>query len=215
MGSIAGRVDEHALVELLRAGDEQAFRTLVTAHHRTMTRVARLYVTTAAEAEEVVQEAWVGVLRGLDHFEQRSSLKTWMFRILVNCAKTRGVRERRSLPFSAVGDDAEAGPSVSPDRFRGDDNPWAGHWVAHPGRWSDLPEELLLARETVDRIEQAVDDLPAGQSTVMRLRDIDGWTAAEVCATLDITPSNQRVLLHRARSQVRGALESYLQEAAS
>jgi RNA polymerase sigma-70 factor, ECF subfamily len=205
-------VDELALVERLRQGDEIAFRTLVAAHHRSMAHVARSFVATAADADKVVQEAWLGVLKGLERFEQRSSLKTWIFRILINCAKTRGARERRTVPFSSVAADAAASPSVPPERFRGADNPWAGHWLVHPGRWSALPEDRLMSREVLDVIQTAMDALVPAQRIVMHLRDIDGWTAEEVSDTLDITRGNQRVLLHRTRSRVRSEIESYLEE---
>lgn len=188
---------------------------LVEAYHTSMLRVARLFVPDEAVAEEVVQEAWLGVLRGLDRFEGRSSLKTWVFRILTNRARTRGRREGRSLPFSALGESATAGdePAVDPDRFCPSDDPeWADHWVTFPRDWGELPEERLLARETLSIIGAALEALPPSQREVITLRDVEGWTSEEVCNALEISETNQRVLLHRARSKVRRALEQYFGE---
>jgi len=199
------------LLARVRDGDETAFETLVERYHRPMLTVARAYVRGAAVAEEVVQEAWVGVLRGLDRFEERSSLKTWILRIVANTAMTRGVREARSVPFSALaaGDDE---PAVDPDRFRGPGDPYPGHWVASaaPSDWTQLPEEVLDRRETLSVVTAAVAELPDAQRTVIALRDIHGYSSDEVCEALDVTPGNQRVLLHRARSHVRQALEGHL-----
>jgi RNA polymerase sigma-70 factor (ECF subfamily) len=166
-----------------------------------------------ALAEEVAQETWLGVLRGLDRFEGRSSLKTWLFSILVNRAKTRGQRESRSIPFSALWDpDAEPDePAVEPDRFFPPDHPdWPGHWAAFPKSWDQVPEEALLSQEALAVIQTAVAGLPPSQREVITLRDIQGWTSDEVCNVLNIGETNQRVLLHRARSKVRHALERYL-----
>lgn len=176
-----------------------------------MLAVARAYVRGAAVAEEVVQEAWLGVLRGLDRFEERSSLKTWILRIVANTAMTRGVREARSVPFSAL-DPGDDEPAVDPDRFRGPDDPYPGHWLASaaPSDWTQLPEDVLGARETFAVVTSAVAELPDAQRTVIALRDIHGYSSAEVCQALDLTPGNQRVLLHRARSHVRQALEGHL-----
>lgn len=199
-----------ALVERLRAGDEGAFMELVESYGPTMLRVAGTFVRDRAAAEEVVQEAWVGVLKGIDRFEGRSSLKTWLFSILTNTAKSRGVREARSVPFSALaGAEANADePAVDPDRFLDAEDPTAsGAWAAPPVAW---PEERLLTKETLDRIAAAIDALPPAQGEVIRLRDVEGWSSDEVSATLEITSGNQRVLLHRARSKVRAALEGYL-----
>jgi len=154
-----------------------------------------------AVAEEVVQEAWLGVLKGIGRFEGRSSLKTWVFRIVANTAKTRAEREGRSIPFSSVGED---GPSVDPDRFEN------GGWSDPPASWSSLPEARLVSAETRDKIAGAIGALPPAQQVVISLRDIEGWPSDEVCNVLDITESNQRVLLHRARSKVRAELEEYL-----
>lgn len=201
---------DRALAERLRAGDEAAFMTLVEQLQPAMLRVARMYVSTPAVAEEVVQETWLGVLRGLDGFEGRSSLRTWIFRILTNIAKTRGRREGRSLPFASLaGDDLNA-PAIDPDRF---DAPMAaprGHWSTLPVDWAGVPEARLLDRETLEVIGRAIVGLPPMQAEVIRLRDALGWTSEEVRNALDLTETNQRVLLHRARAKVRSALEGYL-----
>ncbi len=203
--------DDRRIVQALRAGDELAFAELVRDLGPSMLRVARLHVSTRAVAEEVVQETWLGVFRGLDRFEGRSSLKTWVFRILTNTAKTRGEREGRTTPFSAlVREEAEADdPAVDADRFNRDGR-WAGHWSAPPAEWTQLPEERLLESEARKVIDRAVDALPPVQAAVIRLRDIEGFAAEDVCNVLDISETNQRVLLHRARSKVRRALEDYL-----
>jgi RNA polymerase sigma-70 factor, ECF subfamily len=176
-----------------------------------MLAVARGYVRGTAVAEEVVQEAWLGVLRGLDRFEERSSLKTWILRIVANTAMTRGVREARSVPFSALGDGDDE-PAVDPDRFQGPDGSYPGHWAAGaaPSDWTQLPEDVLSARETFAVVTAAVAELPEAQRTVIALRDIHGYSSEEVCEALDVTAGNQRVLLHRARSHVRAALERHL-----
>ena len=197
------------LVAALRAGDEATFERLVRDWNSPMLRVAQIFVPSRAIAEEVVQETWVRVLGALDRFEGRSSLKTWVFRILVNTAKTRAQREGRVLPFSALNNPAlipEA--AVDPDRFRPEDDPrYPGQWSAPP---RELPEERLLAAETRRQIAAAIDALPAAQAAVIRLRDVDGWSSEEVRNALDISEVNQRVLLHRARAKVRRALEDYL-----
>ena len=165
-----------------------------------------LYVSTRAVAEEVVQETWLAVLTGLDRFEGRSSLKTWLFRILSNKAKTRGQREGRTLPFSSLATDGdESEPAVDIDRFAGH----AGHWAAPP---RGVPEERLLAGEAKARIEAAIAGLPPNQRTVITLRDVEGLSAEEACSVLGLSETNQRVLLHRARSKVRAAFEQYLEE---
>jgi RNA polymerase sigma-70 factor (ECF subfamily) len=200
--------DDHALVERLRAGDEEAFMDLVVRWSPSLMRVARMYVPSNAVAEEVVQETWLAVLNGIDRFEGRSSLKTWLFRILTNRAKTRGERDGRVLPFSALaGAGEEDEPLVDPDRFLGPDSPHPGAWAAPPVPW---PEEKLLERETLDVIEMAIAKLPEAQREVILLRDVEGWTPMEVADALEITDGNERVLLHRARSKVRAALEEYL-----
>jgi RNA polymerase sigma-70 factor (ECF subfamily) len=211
-GSVASAEDLQ-LVQALRAGDEVAFMMLVERYGPAMLRLARMYVPTRAVAEDVVQEAWLGVLKGLDGFQGRSSLRTWIFRILVNTAKTRGQRESRSIPFSSLwSPDPESEPAVEPERFRpaGDSSPYG--WLDGPTSWEGVPEDRLLSQETMDHVRASIDDLPPNQREVIRLRDVLGWSSEEVCDALDISATNQRVLLHRARSKVRAALERYFQE---
>lgn len=196
-------------MDALRNGDEDAFVSLVERYHASLVRLAQVYVRDRAVAEEVAQEAWLGVIRGIDRFEGRSSLKTWILRILVNTAKTRAVRERRSIPFSTLMPEGED-PAVEPERFLALDHPrWPGHWSAPPATWQGIPEERLLAGETLERITEAIAALPGNQREVITLRDVEGWSSEEVCALLEISEGNQRVLLHRARSKVRRALEDY------
>ena len=197
------------LVAALRAGDEDAFRKVVREWHPALLRVARIFVPSRALAEDVVQETWLRVLGALDRFEGRSSLRTWVFRILVNTAKTRAQREGRTLPFSALQDPARVPEAaVDESRFLPDDHErFPGHWAAPPRR---LPEERLLAAETREVIERAIEALPPAQRAVISLRDVEGWSSDEVCNALDLTEVNQRVLLHRARAHVRRALEEYL-----
>ena len=208
----AAQSTDEVLLAALRRGDEAAFAALVDQYHATLTRLAMLYVRDRAVAEDVVQEGWLGLLRGLDTFEGRASLKTWLSRIVVNRARTRAVREGRSVAFSALAR-AEidmVDPAVDPSRFRDPgDARWPGHWRLPPAA-EDLPEQRMLAAELTDRVREALDELPAAQRQVVSLRDIDGWTAAEVCQALDLSEGNQRVLLHRGRSKVRAALETYL-----
>jgi RNA polymerase sigma-70 factor (ECF subfamily) len=175
-----------------------------------MLRVARMFVSSRAVAEEVVQEAWLGVLKGIERFEGRSSLKTWIFRILTNTAKTRALREGRSIPFSSLAGDDEPG-GVEPERFLGDDTRFPGHWAAPPQRWDTSPEGRLLATETLDLIEREIAKLPPNQAIVVTMRDVEGFDAEDVRNALDISETNQRVLLHRARTKLRRALEEHLQ----
>jgi RNA polymerase sigma-70 factor (ECF subfamily) len=198
-------------LDALRAGDEEAFVALVRRHQAAMVRVAQIYVSRQDVAEEVVQEAWVGALRGLDRFEGRSSLKTWLFRIVINLAKTRAAREGRTIPFSALRAPANVPePAVDPERFRPPDDPVRpGQWAPNPSEW---PEQRLLEAETLALIEQAIEALPDNQRAVISLRDLEGWSAEEVCNALEVSETNQRVLLHRARSKVRRALERHLDE---
>jgi RNA polymerase sigma-70 factor (ECF subfamily) len=202
--------DEAELLARLRAGDEDAFESLVQAYHGTLIAIATTYVRTRAVAEEVVQEAWLGVVKGLDRFEGRSSLKTWILSILVNKARGRGAREARSVPFSSIASDEEGEPAVDADRFRRPGEAFAGHWSAYPADWSQLPDEKLLGRETLEVVKRRIESLPEAQRTVITMRDIAGASAEEVCDVLEISPENQRVLLHRARSKVRAALERHL-----
>jgi RNA polymerase sigma-70 factor (ECF subfamily) len=199
--------NEPELLERLRAGDERAFAELVDSCHTTMLAVAQAHVRSRAIAEEVVQEAWMGVIRGLDRFEGRSSLKTWILRIVVNTAKTRGVREARSVPFASLG---PAEPAVAPDRFRGPEDPYTGGWKVFPANWQQLPDEVLHQREALQLIVATIAALPPAQRAVIRMRDVEGCSAEEVCDTLGVSEGNQRVLLHRARSRVRSALEQHL-----
>src|SRR5918992_364808 len=205
----AATSEEDELLERLRAGDERAFETLVESYNGSMIAVARTYVKTRDVAEEVVQEAWVGVLNGLHRFEGRSSLKTWLMRILVNTAITRGGREARSVPFSSLPSSDEREPAVEPERFRAPGEPFAGHWSGYPTDWSALPEERLLGRETIRVVERAIEELPAAQRAVITMRDVAGYSAQEVIEALEVSPGNQRVLLHRARSRVRAALQRH------
>jgi RNA polymerase sigma-70 factor, ECF subfamily len=199
---------DHELVQRLREGDESAFVELIDAYGAMMLRVAQMFVRDRATAEEVVQETWLAVLNGIDRFEERSSLKTWIFRILTNRAKTRGQRDGRMVPFSSLAGAGEEGdPSVDPDRFLGPDSATPGAWAAPPRAW---PEDRVLEQETLGVIEMAIEKLPETQREVIRLRDVEGWTPMEVTEALEITDGNQRVLLHRARSKVRAALEMYL-----
>lgn len=199
------------LVAALRAGDEAAFASLIDRYYDTMLQVARLHVPTREAAEDVVQETFLGVIRGIDRFEARSSVRTWMFRILVNQAKTRGERERRTQPFSSFECELDADmPALDADRFQLDGR-WAGFWCAPPSA-QHLPEARVLAAEAGDRLVAAIDALPPAQRTVMTMRDVHGFSAAEVCDLLDLTQGNQRVLLHRARSKARANLEQYLGE---
>jgi len=199
------------LLAALRAGDEEAFATLVTRYHASLKRVARMYVSTDAVAEEVVQETWLAVLDGLDRFEGRSSLKTWLFHILANKAKTRGVRERRIVPFASLGPGDEEEPSVPPDRFQGAGDAFPGHWATPPRPWED-PERRLASLEARERLREAIGALPEVQQAVLTLRDVEGLPSDEVSELLDITPGNQRVILHRARARVRAELERYFEE---
>ena len=199
--------DEDApLLDALRAGDERAFAALVDKYGPSLLRLAQLYVSSRAVAEEVVQETWLAVLTGIERFEGRSSLKTWLFRILTNKAKTRGQREGRTLPFSSLASDGdEDQTAVAVERFaRG------GAWATPP---RGVPEERLLAGETRARVEQAISALPPNQRAVITLRDVDGLSAEEACNVLGLSETNQRVLLHRARAKVRTALERYLEDA--
>jgi len=201
--------DEGALVKRLLAGDEAAFTSVVDRYHGPLLRFARLFVSNEAVAEEVVQDTWLAVLNGLPSFEGRSTLKSWIFSILANRAKTRAVREKRTIAFSELSaPGCEDEPAVGPDRFTA-----AGAWSTPPGRWNeDTPLSLLLHREALAVIERAMAALPATQRAVVTLRDVEGLETAEVCNILEISETNQRVLLHRARSKLRAALERYMAE---
>ena len=206
----AEEADDSELVARLRAGDERAFATLVETHQPAMVRVAELFVPSRAVAEEVAQEAWVGVLQGLASFEGRSSLKTWMFRILTNRAKTRGERERRTLPMSALeSPDLEGGgAAVAEDRFHPADDPARGNLWAQPPR---PPDVETIAGEGHERLLAAIEKLPSAQRAVITLRDVQGFDSESVCDLLEVSAANQRVLLHRGRSAVRSEFERYLE----
>jgi RNA polymerase sigma-70 factor (ECF subfamily) len=201
-------VTSDPFVARLRAGDEAAFRELVAEHGSALMRLALIYSPSRAVAEEVVQETWIAVLRAIDGFEGRASLRTWISRILVNAARRRAGLEGRSVPFSTLGDDG-AEPAVDPARFQRD-GPRAGHWLARPADPSVLPEERLLGAEVRERVQEAITRLRSPQREVFVLRDVEGWPAPEVSELLQITAGNQRVLLHRARAKVRQALEELL-----
>jgi RNA polymerase sigma-70 factor, ECF subfamily len=203
--------EDAQLVAALRSGEETAFATLLDRYHTSMLRLATIYVQDHSVAEEVVQEAWLGVLQGIQRFEGRASLKTWIFRILTNIAKTRGAREGRTVPFSAAWTQHSEPfePAVAPERFQVD-TAEPGHWVSMPRSWAEIPEERFLSDEACDFIRKAIDLLPPSQREVITLRDVEQWSGDEVCNVLGITETNQRVLLHRARSKVRRALEEYL-----
>jgi RNA polymerase sigma-70 factor (ECF subfamily) len=194
-----------ALVERLRARDEVAFMELVDRLTPSMRRVARMFVSSDAVADECVQEAWLGVLQGIDGYEGRASLRTWIFRILVNVAKTRGQRESRSVPFATLAGDDLDEPAWDPSAFD-----TTGHWSSLPFDWRGVPDERVTGRETLAVVGRAIDGLPPMQAEVIRLRDVLGWSSDEVRNALDLTDTNQRVLLHRARAKVRAAVEEHL-----
>jgi RNA polymerase sigma-70 factor (ECF subfamily) len=207
-------VEDLRLVEALRSGNESAFVSLIDKYHASLLRLAMIFVPSLSVAEEVVQETWMGVLNGLDHFEGRSSLKTWIFRILTNRAKTRAQREGRSVPFSSLPQftDEFEEPAIELERFQRPDQRSPGSWVSFPRSWEGIPEERVLSQETMARIQEVIDNLPVGQRDVITLRDIEGCTSNEACDLLGVSEANQRVLLHRARCKVRHALERYFEE---
>jgi RNA polymerase sigma-70 factor, ECF subfamily len=197
--------DDRALLARLLAGDEAAFAAMVEAYSGPMLRLARAFVASQAVAEEVLQETWMAVLRGLPRFEGRSSLRTWLFRILTNRAKTRGIREGRTVPFTSLGP-AET-PEMEPARFEFDGN----HWRQPPrSSEADTPERLALLAEVRRLVEAAVEELPDKQRAVITLRDLELCSSEEVCNILDIAETYQRVLLHRARTRIRGVVAAYL-----
>jgi RNA polymerase sigma-70 factor (ECF subfamily) len=205
---------DEVIVTRLRAHDEAMFAALIDAWSPGMLRAARAYVADEHTAQDVVQEAWLGVLRGIDAFQQRSSLRTWTYRILVNRAKTRGVRDARTVPVSSLSPtDADYRPTVDPARFRGPDDPYPGHWRSQPPAWPS-PEDDTLAAETRRHLAAALAALPARQRVVVALRDVEGYTSDEVCDLLELSAANQRVLLHRGRAALRAALETYLTKGA-
>jgi RNA polymerase sigma-70 factor (ECF subfamily) len=208
VGGVAGTAEESELVGRLRERDERAFEEAVDALYPAMFAVARGYVRVRSVAEEVVQDGWVAILDGLERFEGRSSLRTWVLQIVANIARDRGAREGRSLPFSAL-EVSEEEPLVEPERFLRRGEPFPGGWKVFPTDWRTLPESRVLARETCDVVDAAITSLPDSQRLVMMLRDVVGCRAEEVSEALGITAANERVLLHRARVRVRAELERY------
>jgi RNA polymerase sigma-70 factor, ECF subfamily len=196
------------LVARLRAGDEASFAEILDAWSRGMLRTARAFVGSEQAAEDVVQETWVAVIRSLDGFEGRSSLRTWVYRILINTARAHGAKDSRTVTSARLSGDEDAGPTVDPARFQGPDEPFPGHWRQFPDPWPS-PETEVMRQEVWATLNAALADLPHRQRVVITLRDVDGYTSEEVCAMLDVSAANQRVLLHRARAAVRQRLEEY------
>jgi RNA polymerase sigma-70 factor (ECF subfamily) len=203
--------DEAALAAL-RSGDEGRFRDLFARSYPMMKRVARAYVASDAVAEEIVQETWMAIVTGVDRFEGRSALGTWIFSILTNQAKAHSAREKRALPLSCVGPGDGEEPAVDPDRFQTDDEAWPGHWATPPRPWQK-PERRLLSLEARDHLKDALAQLPDRQRMIVGLRDVEGHSAEEVCELLGLSQENQRVLLHRGRARLRVVLEEYLDAA--
>jgi len=209
----AKHTSEAELIDRLRSGDEAAFTWLVDTYSPSLKRLALAFVSVDAVAEEVVQETWLAVLTGIGRFEGRSSVKTWLFKILTNRAKTRGAREKRTLRFSELEPEDQDGPAVSPERFLPPDHPsFPGHWSTPPHPWSGVAEQVAVQRETIEVLRRGLESLPRSQRLVVTLRDVHGWPAHEVCAALELSEANQRVLLHRGRSRLRSILEIYFAE---
>jgi RNA polymerase sigma-70 factor, ECF subfamily len=209
-----GEADDQRLLAALREGDEAAFTLLVDEYGPLLLRIAVANVPTRAVAEEVVQETWLGVLRGIDGFEGRSSLRSWIVSILLNTARTRGKRERRTLPFSFLSrrrEEGGGGPTVDPDRFQGRRGEQPGWWAVPPDRWEE-PDDRLARDDARAAMVEAIRGLPSRQREVIAMRDLSGCSAEETCNMLDLSETNQRVLLHRARAKVRAALEEHLNE---
>lgn len=201
--------DDLELLQGVRDGNEGAFAELVMRHHGQLLRIAQMYVPSRAVAEEVVQETWLGVMRGAERFEGRSSVKTWLFRILANIARTRARKEARSIPFSsAAGPEQADKPLLEPSRFQSAQDPAPNHWSAPPLSWP-TPEDSLLMGEAREMLLKQIEQLPPAQREVVTLRDVQGWSSREVRNALDISETNQRVLLHRGRTKLRAALEEY------
>jgi RNA polymerase sigma-70 factor (ECF subfamily) len=198
--------DETLLVKALCARDVDAFAYLIDRYHAPFTRIARLYVPNNEVAEEVVQETWLAVLQGVERFEQRATLKTWLYRILTNIARARGVKEQRTIPYADT-QEFDDSPAVDSRRFRRFGR-HAGAWKRPPNPWPE-PEQTVIDADVLATVERAAGSLPPAQREVLTLRDVLGWNTAEVCEALGISDTNQRVLLHRARSKVRGELERY------
>ena len=207
-----GSVADDQVVAALQRGDEGTFRDVFERSYSMMKRIARTYVASDAVAEEIVQETWVAIVNGIDRFEGRSTLGTWIFSILTNQAKSHCAREGRALPFASVAPSGVGEPAVDPDRFQNDDETWPGHWATPPRPWQK-PERRLLSLETREQLKQALALLPERQRLIVGLRDIEGLSGEEVCDLLGLSQENQRVLLHRGRSRLRAALEEYLDAA--
>jgi RNA polymerase sigma-70 factor (ECF subfamily) len=208
------RSAEADFIDRLRGGDEAAFVCLVTAYSASLRRLAMAFGSIDSVAEEVVQETWLAVLTGIARFEGRSSVKTWIFKILANRAKTRAIREKRTINFSELNDSLEPDePAVDPARFLPASHPtWPGHWASPLNSWSASAEDAVVGRETMGVLQRELDRLPPAQRLVVALRDVEGWPAADVCEVLGLSETNQRVLLHRGRSRLRGVLESYFKD---
>jgi RNA polymerase sigma-70 factor (ECF subfamily) len=203
-----------ALITALKQRDEAAFVALVQRYQRPLLRLALVYCRSVAVAEDIVQDTWLGVIQGIDRFEGRAAFKTWLFQILVNRARTRAEREGRAVSFSSLAEEAEAPgePAVPAERFRPLDDKWPNNWALPPQSWGESADGGLLAAETMDLVKRAIARLPSAQQQVITLRDLEGWPAEDVCNVLMISETNQRVLLHRARSQVRSALEAHFND---
>jgi RNA polymerase sigma-70 factor (ECF subfamily) len=206
--------NEADLVAALKRRDEMAFMMLLQRYQSQLFRLALVYCRTRELAEEVVQDTWLGVIQGIDRFEGRASFKTWLFQILVNRARTRAVKEGRTLSFSSLAEETEADsqPAVPAERFRTLDDPWPNNWAVPPHSWGESPDAVLLGAETMELVQRAIAQLPGAQQQVITLRDVEGWSSDDVCNVLGISETNQRVLLHRARSRVRAALEAHFEE---
>jgi RNA polymerase sigma-70 factor (ECF subfamily) len=214
-GAQVAAPDDLSVIDALRRGDEATFGRLVDLYHASLRRVARLYISDRAVADEVVQDTWLGVIQGIWAFEGRSSLKTWIFRILINRAKTRAAREGRMVRFPRFDTEIEAAQAaVAPDGFQPADHPTEpGHWTHPPPDLGVSPERRLLAQEARQHLQHAIETLPEHQRLVLILRDVEGCSTEEVCNALGFQETNTRVLLHRARVKVRAALEPYLKGA--
>jgi RNA polymerase sigma-70 factor (ECF subfamily) len=203
-------VDEE--VGALRAGDEDTFRRVVAREHATLFRLARAHVRDDDTAADVVQETWLAAIKGLDSYEGRGSLRSWLAGIAVNQARRRGARDARLRPLAELtGPDDERPGGWDPDRFRGPDDRWPGHWSVFPSDWSTRPDQAFQGGEVMAAVRTAIDALPSRQRSVVILRDVLGWTSPEVCDALSLSDGNERVLLHRGRSGVRRALEAVLE----
>jgi RNA polymerase sigma-70 factor (ECF subfamily) len=207
VGGVAA--SDEQTVAALRSGDERTFRELFERSYPMMKRVARGYVRSEAVAEEIVQDTWMAIVTGIDRFQGRSSIGTWIFSILTNQAKSHSARERRAMPFSSIPQPGADEPVVDADRFQKDDEAWPGHWATPPRPWQK-PERRLMSLEARERLKEALAQLPDRQRVIVGLRDVEGVTAEEVCELLQLSQENQRVLLHRGRSRLRAVLEEYI-----